>query len=157
MYLNRLHVLKEPTPFALEQGEHVLYTSTSSRQELKLKEKQFSVTARDGTLHVTNKRLVFVTGSLGDVESFQMIFSAAERLHFTHSAQSPWFGPNYWLFMFLATGAPLCDGFPVGKWIEGSIVFKDGGMFDCVGAINKALTDSVHNKHIDDELPRYSA
>lgn len=149
-------------PFDLLPGEVLQYKTPSSRQSFSVQLHnstspiKVKIKASDGHIVVTNKRLVYVTASQGDLDSFVFEFDTVAALQFSHALKSPWFGANYWEFLFASPGGPICDGFPKDDWFKGQIVFKDGGLFEFVAVIDRALNDAVNNQDIDDELPSYS-
>lgn len=147
-------------PFHLSVDEKVQYSTPTSRQSLSISLNdggQTHITAKDGHLYLTNKRLVYITESQGDIETFAVDLFFAPVIQFSHKLKSPWFGANYWEFLFYSsTVANACDGFPPNSWFKGQIQFNDGGVFDFVEVFGKVLNDVVNNKDIDDELPQYS-
>lgn len=148
-------------PFPLSVNESLTYSTPTSRQSLNITLTdggKVHITAKDGHIYLTNKRLVYVTGSQGDIETFAVDLFFAPVIQFSHKLKSPWFGANYWEFLFYSsTVANACDGFPPNTWFKGLIQFNDGGVFDFVDIFGKVLNDVVNNKDIDDELPQYSA
>ncbi|KAF3991060.1 hypothetical protein FT663_01818 [Candidozyma haemuli var. vulneris] len=150
---------------ALQPGEIIRFNTRSTRQPLAINSQsknvplKIHINASEGKVFVTNQRLVYLTStntSRGDIESFCINFNQLPKLKFTHALKSALFGANYWEFMFYSPSEGICDGFPREEYFQGSITFKDGGMFDFGAAINEAINDVVNNPHIDDELPRYS-
>lgn len=140
----------------------IRYQSKTTRQTLAItlqdpKSINVHINVGNGSIFATNHRLVFVTHSQGDVSSFVLNFDQALALRFGHLLESPWFGPNYWKFRFFSPSSGLCNGFPKEEWFDGKIVFKDGGITEFVSIVDEVLNDSVNNRHIDEELPRYSA
>ncbi|OBA17024.1 hypothetical protein METBIDRAFT_33851 [Metschnikowia bicuspidata var. bicuspidata NRRL YB-4993] len=166
MSINRINVLKpnsyQGLPFDLREGEVLTYSSPTERQSfsVNLQEPKGSVhvniSVMNGRVFVTTQRFVFITEAQGDVESFEFDFSWAAACQLSHTLKSPWFGPNYWLFLFFSPSDSTCDGFPKTEWFKGQISFKDGGLFDFIAAIDRAINDTIHNPHIDEDLPRYS-
>lgn len=163
MSVNTIKLTDGAVPFALNPGETLEYRTQTPRQSLSIQLKDASgpikvnISAADGHLYVTNRRVVYTTASQGDLESFSIEFPHLPALHFSHELKSPWFGANYWQFLFFSPREPVCDGFPREEWFKGDITFKDGGLFDFVNVVNRVINDAVNNVHIDDELPRYSA
>ncbi|WPK26994.1 hypothetical protein PUMCH_004365 [Australozyma saopauloensis] len=162
MSVNALPPHQGISPFELAPGEIIRYLSASTRQSLAinlrnpLNDINVRIKVGDGSLYVTNRRFVFVTASQGDVSSFVVDFSRARSLRFSHSLESPWFGPNYWQFRFFSPPDGSCSGFPKGEWFDGKAVFKDGGVVEFVSVVDDVLNDAVNNSQIDEELPRYS-
>lgn len=165
MSVNKIAIRKthagSELPFVLEAGEILQYKSQSPRQSLSVQlhkssnDIQVNISAKDGHIFLTNKRLVYVTASQGDLDSFVIEFCHLSLLQFSHSLKSPWFGANYWEFMFYSQGA-ICDGFPKNDWFKGDITFKEGGLFDFIEVVNRVINDAVNNPHVDDELPQYA-
>lgn len=157
-----LHKTSSPRelPFNLFHGEILQFRSTTSRQSYSVQLHnsasaiKVNISAVDGHVFVTNKRFVYVTENQGDFDSFVMDFATVGPLQFSHSLKSPWFGANYWEFMFLSGDAS--DGFPNNEWFKGQVVFKDGGLFEFVAVMDRVLNDAVNNTDIDEELPRYT-
>jgi hypothetical protein len=147
------YLLGKNIPFDLDNGEVVRFASPSARQSLTIVSSARKINCNDGYLYLTNKRLVYVTASQGDISDFLFAMTSIPQLQFTHELKSPWFGPNYWQFKFLASS--MCDGFPPNQYISGSIKFNDGGLFDMVRIFDVLVNDAVNNSHIDEELPRY--
>lgn len=144
--------------------ETLKYKTRTSRQNLLIalngnSPSKLKITARDGYLYLTTKRLIFITAYQGDVESFVLDLTLAPILQLSHKLKAPWFGVNYWEFMFYSAKEPsiVSDGFPKNEYFKGEIYFQDGGLFDFVEALNTVLNDVVNNQEIDDELPSYSA
>lgn len=166
MSVNKVPLVKTTDPtqlsFLLAPGESLRYRTQTPRQSLAIllqdtaSPLKVNIKATDGHLYVTNQRLIYTTASQGDLESFVIEFAQLPALQFSHALKSPWFGANYWQFLFLSPQQPICDGFPRGEWFKGDITFKDGGLFDFVNVINDVINDVVNNSHIDEELPRYS-
>ncbi|KAK6204331.1 uncharacterized protein RJT21DRAFT_6225 [Scheffersomyces amazonensis] len=161
---NQLLGSSEVCPFTLLPGEKVRYNTQSGRQSLDIIDGEhrpltniptIHITARDGYLYLTTKRLIYITLSQGDVNTFTIDLSYADKLRLSHSLKSPWFGPNYWEFIFFSSESSS-DGFPNNKYFKGQIKFSDGGLFNFVQAFNIVLNDVINNSHIDDELPGYS-
>ncbi|EGW33273.1 uncharacterized protein SPAPADRAFT_55170 [Spathaspora passalidarum NRRL Y-27907] len=155
------------TPFELSgDGLEILkYHTSTPRQTLTITQKDQSenhhlkVTAKDGFVYLTNKRLVFITSTQGDMDTFSIDLNLAPVLQLSHKLQAPWFGPNYWEFMFYSAAEPqfASDGFPKNQYFKGEIRFHDGGLFTFVDLLNKVVHDCVNNREIDEELPQYSA
>ncbi|CAN3357523.1 hypothetical protein DICA3_F29998 [Diutina catenulata] len=149
-------------PFVLATDERMLWASSTSRQSLTISSKAAfagtKITCDNGRVYVTNKRFVFITGTQGDINSFSIDVNLAPLIQFSHELKSPWFGANYWKFMFFAAKEPAIanDGFPKEMWYEGAVYFNDGGLFDFIPHINRSLTDATSNRDIDDELPQYT-
>ncbi|KAI5953986.1 hypothetical protein CANMA_004825 [Candida margitis] len=145
--------------------ELLKYKTHTSRQTLSIasnnsnSQSKLKITAQDGYLYLTTKRLVFITAKQGDVESFVLDLTLAPILQLSHKLKAPWFGVNYWEFMFYSAKEPsiVSDGFPKNEFFKGEIYFQDGGLFDFVEALNTVVNDVVNNREIDDELPAYSA
>lgn len=152
-------------PFHLYESESIRYFTPSPRQSLNIESQkntsdpephQISISAADGYLYVTNKRLIYITVSKGDINNFLFEFTQTPSLQFSHKLVSPWFGANYWEFLFHSTKL-ASDGFPYNNWFKGTIKFNDGGLFDFIPILNVVLNDQVNNAQIDEELPRYEA
>lgn len=151
-------------PFSLDLGEKLAFRTTTARQTFSLQlcnnsnssTLKVKIAATDGHIYVTNKRLVYITGSQGDFDSFVVDFKHASQIQFSHTLKCPWIGANYWEFMFFSPAEPICDGLPKNDCFKGQIVFKDGGLYRFVEVLNVAINDIVNNSNIDDELPRYS-
>lgn len=158
MSINTLQLVEGLVPFLLEQGEILRYSSPTKRQTFAVAAKsgKLSVKAKDGTVYVTNKRFVFSTASQGDIDTFHINWSDAPQLQFSHAIKSPWFGANYWEFLFYSPSTRLCDGLPSNEYFQGQIYFMDGGLYDFVAHCNEAINDAVNNSHIDSELPQYT-
>lgn len=143
-------------------GETIRYKTSSFRQSLLLSLNdprtniKVNINVSDGSIYLTNRRFVFVTAFQGDVSSFVIDYYRLPALNFSHSLESPWFGPNYWKFRFYSPPDGSCNGFPKGEVFDGKIVFLDGGVFDFVKCIDEVINDSLNNGHTDEELPRYS-
>lgn len=150
-------------PFLLEQTEVVKFSTPTSRQSLSISlrdpvSRKINITANDGYMYLTNLRLIYITGLQGDIDTFLVDMKGAQDLHFSHALKSPWFGPNYWEFMFLNASRPnvTIDGLPKNEWFKGKIAFNDGGIFTFVEIMNQVLNDAANNTEIDEELPRYT-
>lgn len=149
-------------PFSLEAGESLKYRSPSVRQSLSIQlhnsnnPVKVNIAAKDGHIFLTNKRLVYVTANQGDMDSFLVDFAQVALLQFSHALKSPWFGANYWEFMFFSPEGDICDGFPKKDWFKGLITFYEGGLFDFVEIVNGVVNDVVNNAQVDDELPQYA-
>ena len=150
-------------PFQLAQDEKVLYKSPTTRQPLAIKSKaafgKTNIQCDDGRVYVTNKRFVYVTDAQGDINAFSIDLNLAGLLQFSHEIKLPWFGANYWQFLFFSAKEPAIasDGFAKEMWYEGTLQFNNGGLFEFIEVLNKVITDIHQNRDIDDELPRYSA
>lgn len=147
-------------PFNLLQGEILQFRSPTSRQSFSVELHKsantikVNISARDGHVFVTNKRFVYVTETQGDFDLFALDFDTVGALRFSHALKSPWFGANYWEFMFLS--GDVSDGFPKNDWFKGQVVFKDGGLFEFVAVMDRVINDAVNNTDIDEELPSYT-
>lgn len=148
-------------PFELYTRETIRYFTKTLRQSLSIVSNSatpshpINIAAADGFLYVTNKRFVYITVSKGDINTFLFEFSGAPVLQFSHKLVSPWFGANYWEFLFHSTKL-ASSGFPDNEWFKGCVKFNDGGLFEFIQVINVILNDIVNNSEIDEELPRYS-
>lgn len=156
---NYPELLGSPTiPFETSTDglEKLVFYSKSARQSLNIKGK-VNISANDGYIYLTNKRFVYITNHQGDIESFLIDLMMALPLHLSHQIKAPWFGANYWEFMFYSTQNPkfASDGFPKNEHFTGTVSFSDGGLFEFVDKLNHSLNDAVNNSHIDSELPRY--
>lgn len=154
-------VAAKEIPFILEQGETLRFSTPTARQSFILLpvnsgNARRNIGAADGRIYVTNKKLAFITGDKGDFNTFVIDFVHIPRIQFSHELKSPWFGPNYWEFMFFSPSDPICDGLPKNECFKGKIVFNDGGLHPFVEVLNAVINDAVNNPHVDDELPRYS-
>lgn len=162
MSVNTLPPQEGLSPFALLEGEIIRYQTSTVRQSLSLELQSpksditVHIKVSDGSVYLTNQRIIFVTASQGDVSSFVIESSRLRALRFDHSLESPWFGPNYWRFRFYSPPDGSCNGFPKGEYFNGKIVFKDGGIFDFTAIVDDIINDSFNNSHIDEELPRYT-
>ncbi|KAM9930721.1 hypothetical protein OXX59_000316 [Metschnikowia pulcherrima] len=166
MSINRISIisplLEQRLPFDLRVGEVLTFKSRTGRQTLSINSQdakgpiKVRISVTSGYVFVTSQRFVYITEAQGDLESFYFDFASSDACQFSHALKSPWFGPNYWSFMFFSPSNSSCDGFPTSEWFQGQISFKDGGLFDFIAAIDGALNDAVNNSHIDEELPRYS-
>lgn len=150
-------------PFILEELEILKFSTPTPRQSLSITLKDpvtrnISIVGKDGHIFLTNKRFIFITASLGDIDTFLIDMKSASILQFSHLLKSPWFGANYWEFMFFTKTDPnvTVDGFPKNEWFKGKVNFNDGGIFDFIGVLNEVLNDAVNNNDIDEELPRYT-
>lgn len=167
MSVNRINILTptnaQQLPFQLLDGEILFFRSPTARQSFSVKLQEpkgpvkVNISVANGHVFVTSQRFVYITEAQGDVESFSFEFSNGPVCQFSHALKSPWFGPNCWLFMFFSPADSTCDGFPKTEWFQGQVSFKDGGLFEFVASIDRAINDAVNNSHIDEELPRYSA
>lgn len=152
--------LRDQVPFPLLEGEILKYLTISSRQNLSIRlidgDNEVQIAAKDGNIYLTNFRLVYVTESQGDINTFQLDVREAPLLRFSHKLVSPWFGANYWEFLFHSTKSTTSsDGLPLQRWFKGTIKFLDGGVFDFVKAFDYVFNDIINNPGIDEELPRY--
>lgn len=146
-------------PFDLAPGETVKFFSRTDRQTLAIKlgkecVRDISITAADGFIYLTNLRLLYITRSKGDIDTFLVDLAVASELQFSHELVSPWFGANYWKFLFYSAER-TSDGFEPNCWFEGQIKFNDGGVFDFVLIFNTVLNDAVNNRQVDEDLPQY--
>lgn len=159
-YTSLLSTNSIPFEVSLDGTEKLVYKTNSPRQSLSisLKNSTTHINTKDGHIYLTNKRLVFITASQGDVNTFLIDLSLSPSLQFSHELKSPWFGPNYWQFMFYSTQNPpiASDGFPKNQYFEGKVQFNDGGLFQFIEVLNQVLNDAVNNSHIDDQLPSYT-
>lgn len=112
--------------------------------------------AADGRIYLTNRKLAFITGDKGDFNTFVIEFAHLRSIQFSHKLKCPWFGPNYWEFIFFSPSEPICDGLPKDEYFQGQIVFNDGGLHHFVEVLNAVINDAVNNPQVDDELPQYS-
>lgn len=162
-------------PFeASSDGLEVLkYKSKTSRQSLEItsssssststtdpnpNERKVSILAQDGFIYLTTKRLVFITATQGDIQSFVIDLNLAPLLQLSHKVQAPWIGSNYWEFMFRSSSQDgiATDGLPKNQYFVGKLRFHDGGLFEFCEILNKTLNDAVNNRDIDDTLPSYN-
>lgn len=149
-------------PFELStDGTEVLkYSTLTPRQNLSINLKlgvPVHIDAADGYIYLTNKRLIYITNSQGDISTFLINLTFAGKLQFSHELKSPWFGANYWQFMFHSVeDTIISDGFPKNQWLQGKIQFNDGGLFQFIEMFNTTLNDAVNNSQIDEQLPSYS-
>ncbi|GEQ67138.1 hypothetical protein JCM33374_g801 [Metschnikowia sp. JCM 33374] len=167
MSINRIAVVHpiQPNrlPIELRVGESLHYRSSTARQSFSVSSREpkgpvnVHIAVTSGRVFVTSQRFIYITDSQGDVDSFSFEFSAGPACHFSHSLKTPWFGPNFWSFLFFCPPDSTCDGFPKNEWFEGKISFKDGGLFDFASVVDRAINDVVNNPHIDEDLPRYSS
>lgn len=162
MSVNVLPPRQGVSPFELLHGEIIRFQSSTVRQSLSLvlqnpkTDISVHIKVSDGSVYLTNYRLIFMTASQGDVSSFVIDCSQLRAIRFDHSLESPWFGPNYWRFRFYSPPDGSCNGFPKNEYFDGKMVFKDGGIFDFVTIVDNVINDSFNNSHIDEELPRYT-
>ncbi|SGZ57870.1 CIC11C00000000906 [Sungouiella intermedia] len=164
MSINKVSVHKTSNsrelPFDLFQGEILQFRSQTSRQSISVQLHKstsaikVNISAGDGHIFVSNKRFVYITESQGDFDSFALDFDTVGALQFSHALKSPWFGANYWEFMFISGEGS--DGFPKNDWFKGQVVFKDGGLFEFIAVVDRAINDAVNNGDIDEELPSYT-
>ncbi|KHC72135.1 hypothetical protein MGI_01614 [Candida albicans P75016] len=162
-------------PFEVSSdGLEVLkYKSKTSRQSLEItsssssststtdpnpNERKVSILAQDGFIYLTTKRLVFITATQGDIQSFVIDLNLAPLLQLSHKVQAPWIGSNYWEFMFRSSSQDgiATDGLPKNQYFVGKLRFHDGGLFEFCEILNKTLNDAVNNRDIDDTLPSYN-
>ncbi|CUM63618.1 uncharacterized protein PRCAT00001200001 [Priceomyces carsonii] len=149
-------------PFVfLDQSERVIFSSPTARQSLCLslmdcKIGQVNITAKNGTLFLTNKRLIYMTGSQGDINNFQIILKDASSLRFSHELKSPLLGANYWEFVFFSSAGGPSNMSPKDQWFKGQIKFNDSGIFNFIQKFDEVLHDSINNQNVDEELPRYT-
>lgn len=152
-------------PFEISSDglETLKYKSPTSRQSLLIKlndgeSLNVNISATDGYIYLTSKRLVFITATQGDIQSFVIDLNLSPILQLSHKIKSPWFGPNYWEFMFYSVLQPsiASDGFPKNQYYKGEIKFNDGGLFQFVEIINNVINDAINNREIDESLPQYS-
>lgn len=159
-YASKIGIDIRYIPFELNNNETIVFVSKTARQSLllnlksNLESSKISISAKDGYLYLTNHRLVYITLSQGDINDFSIFIQDTPKLQFSHAIKSPWFGANYWLFLYHSAGS---DGDIAGaEWVEGSIKFLDGGLFEFVSLFDNVLNDRIVNREIDNELPRYS-
>lgn len=159
------HFSSNELPFEVSSDglEILKYKTPTSRQKLAISPannslSKLKINALDGYLYLTSKRLIYITAHQGDVESFVLDLTLAPVLQLSHKLKAPWFGVNYWEFMFYSAKEPsiVSDGFPKNEYFKGEIYFQDGGMFEFVEKLNGVLNDVVNNRDIDEELPAYS-
>ncbi|KAI5960143.1 uncharacterized protein KGF55_004866 [Candida pseudojiufengensis] len=154
-------------PFEISSDglEKLKYKTNTPRQNLSIvsdnleaNSSNLKISAQDGYIYLTSKRLIYITSSQGDIESFVIDLTLAPILKLNHKLVSPWFGANYWQFLFFSSKQPsiASDGFPKEQYFKGEIKFLDGGLFEFVEKLNLVLNDVVNNKDIDDALPAYS-
>lgn len=153
----------QQVPFSLGPSEVIKLSTPTSRQSLSISlrdpvSRRINITANDGYIYLTNLRLIYITAFQGDINTFLIDMKGAPDLHFSHALKSPWFGPNYWEFMFFNASRPnvVTDGLPKNEWFKGKIAFNDGGIFSFVEIMNQVLNDAGNNAEIDEELPRYT-
>lgn len=139
--------------------EKLVFSSATPRQSLSISSDKLHILAKDGHVYLTTKRFVYITGTQGDIETFLIDLQLAPVLQFSHELKSPWFGANYWQFMFFSAKEPTIasDGFPKEEYFKGQVIFNEGGIFEFVAAMNSVLNDVVNNPEVDEELPQYSA
>lgn len=162
---NYSQFLQDPSyvPFEMSTDEVLRYRSPHGRQSLSVKlhlnTNNINIEANDGFIYITTKRLVFVTNSKGDVDSFLIDLNlAGPVLKLTHAVKCPWFGSNYWEFIFFSdAGVGIAtDGLPKNEYFKGAICFNEGGIYEFAEHLDRCLTDATSNAHIDDQLPQYS-
>ena len=146
-------------PFDLSSGETVKFFSRTDRQTLVIKlgkqcTRDITITASDGYIYLTNLRFIYITRSKGDIDTFLVDLAVASQLQFSHELVSPWFGANYWKFLFYSA-QQSSDGLVPNSWFEGQIKFNDGGVFDFVLIFNTVINDAVNNQQLDEDLPQY--
>lgn len=148
-------------PFEISSDglERLVFSSATSRQSLSINSDKLHILAKDGHIYLTTKRFIYITASQGDIETFLIDLNLAPVLQFSHELKSPWFGANYWQFMFFSASEPsiASDGFPKQEYFKGQVMFNEGGIFEFIECMNRALNDVVNNKEVDEELPQYSA
>ncbi|KAK6458082.1 uncharacterized protein RJT20DRAFT_28818 [Scheffersomyces xylosifermentans] len=156
---------KSELPFEISKdGLEVLkYYTPTPRQTLSItshnsKDSKIHIKASDGYIYVTTKRLVYITASQGDINTFSVDVNLAPVLQFSHEIKLKWVGANYWEFIFFSPGSLeiASDGFPKDQYFKGQIQFNDGGIFTFLEHFNNVLNDAVNNSHIDEQLPQYS-
>ncbi|EGV60499.1 hypothetical protein CANTEDRAFT_99900 [Yamadazyma tenuis ATCC 10573] len=161
-YSKLLGTSELPFVLASDGSEVIRFSSSSPRQSLSIVSKQSDnsvhINTKDGFIYLTTKRFIYITASQGDVSTFSVDLTLSPRLQFSHELKSPWFGPNYWEFIFFSTPTPsiASDGFPKNEYFKGQVKFNDGGLFQFVEVFNSILNDAVNNTQIDDQLPSYS-
>ncbi|KAI5951356.1 hypothetical protein KGF54_004430 [Candida jiufengensis] len=165
-YIKLLESSELPFEISSDGIEHLKYKSKTSRQNLTIvsnnpqpDQPKLKITAQDGYIYLTTKRLIYITLTQGDIESFVIDLTLASVLKLNHKLISPWFGANYWQFLFFSAKQPsfVSDGFPPEQYYKGEIKFLDGGLFEFIEQLNAVLNDVVNNRDIDDHLPAYSA
>ncbi|KAK6465043.1 hypothetical protein DFJ63DRAFT_332484 [Scheffersomyces coipomensis] len=162
-YMKELGTSRElPFELLVGGGEELKYSTQTGRQSLSInshdnQDSIIHISAKDGFIYLTTKRLIFITASQGDINSFSIDLRFADKLQLSHELKSPWFGANFWEFIFFSSNVNgASDGFPTNKYFKGSLKFNDGGLFTFVEVFNTVLNDNVNNTHIDEELPRYT-
>ncbi|KAG7665532.1 uncharacterized protein J8A68_000934 [[Candida] subhashii] len=149
-----------PFELSIDGLETLQYRTKTSRQSLYINGNgsSINVSAKDGYIYLTTKRMVFITATQGDIDTFSIDLNLAPILQLSHKIQAPWFGANYWEFMFYSASEPsiASDGFPKNQYFKGEIRFQEGGLFEFIEVLNKVLNDSVNNREIDEELPQYA-
>lgn len=160
-----------PFELASDGFEVLTFSSPTSRQSLSIvlnsnnnssstsrNDVQIHITANDGYVYLTTKRFVFITASLGDINTFLIDVNLAPVIQLSHQLKSPWFGANYWEFIFFSPAnlEIAANGFPKNQYFKGQLKFNDGGLFGFIEKFNVVLNDAVNNSHIDDQLPLYS-
>lgn len=167
-YLKIISEQSHELPFEISSDglETLKYKSRTPRQSLLIRlntslssTSNVNISATDGYLYLTSKRLVFITATQGDIQSFVIDLNLSPILQLSHKIQAPWFGANYWEFMFYSALQPsiASDGFPKNQYYTGEIKFNDGGLFQFVEIINNVINDVINNREIDESLPKYSA
>ncbi|KGU29567.1 hypothetical protein MG7_01632 [Candida albicans P34048] len=133
-------------------------SSSTSTTDPNPNERKVSIQAQDGFIYLTTKRLVFITATQGDIQSFVIDLNLAPLLQLSHKVQAPWIGSNYWEFMFRSSSQDgiATDGLPKNQYFVGKLRFHDGGLFEFCEILNKTLNDAVNNRDIDDTLPSYN-
>ncbi|KHC82285.1 hypothetical protein MGS_01615 [Candida albicans P78042] len=133
-------------------------SSSTSTTDPNPNERKVSIQAQDGFIYLTTKRLVFITATQGDIQSFVIDLNLAPLLQLSHKVQAPWIGSNYWEFMFRSSSQDgiATDGLPKNQYFVGKLRFHDGGLFEFCEILNKTLNDAVNNREIDDTLPSYN-
>ncbi|CAX43469.1 conserved hypothetical protein [Candida dubliniensis CD36] len=173
-FLKIIQTQPNELPFEVSSdGLEVLkYRSNTSRQSLEItsitsttttttnpNDRKVSIQAQDGFIYLTTKRLVFITATQGDIQSFVIDLNLAPLLQLSHKIKAPWIGSNYWEFMFHSSSQNnniATNGLPKNQYFIGKIKFHDGGLFEFCDILNKTLNDAVNNRDIDDTLPAYN-
>lgn len=156
--------VRDGLPFDLLEFETIKYMSKTARQSFELRltrgeqGRSINIRAKDGCVYLTNKRLVFITASSGDMTSFALYLSVLPKIQFIHKVVAPWFGANYWEFLFHTNPSirTAFDGLPMDTYFTGSFVFSDGGTFEFYKVFDELLQDIKNNPDIDEILPRYT-
>lgn len=151
-------------PFDLMEFETIRYMSKTARQSFELRltrgehGRSVNIHAKDGCVYLTNKRIIFITASSGDVTSFSLYLSVLPKIQFIHKVVAPWFGANYWEILFHTNPSvrTAIDGLPMDTYFTGSFVFRDGGAFEFCKIFDELLHDIKNNTDIDESLPKYT-